>query len=55
MLTFGLMDSVFGIASLLCVMAELGDVKKADYCQMLVDICAMLSKGSRNYLLMQEL
>ena len=37
------------------VMAELGDVKKADYCQMLVDICAMLSKGSRNYLLMQEL
>ncbi len=37
------------------VMAELGDDKKADYCRMLVDICAMLSKDSRNYLLMQEL
>ena len=37
------------------VMAELGDDNKADYCRMLVDICAMLSKDSRNYLLMQEL
>lgn len=37
------------------VMAELGDDNKSDYCRMLVDICAMLSKGSRNYLLMQEL
>lgn len=37
------------------VMAELGDDKKADYCRMLVDICAMLSKDGRNYLLMQEL
>lgn len=36
-------------------MVELGDDKKADYCRMLVDICAMLSKDSRNYLLMQEL
>lgn len=37
------------------VMAELGEDKKADYCRMLVDICAMLSKDSRNYLLLQEL
>ncbi|MCH5268935.1 MAG: M56 family metallopeptidase [Lachnospiraceae bacterium] len=37
------------------VMAVLGDEKKADYSRMLVDICAMISKDSRNYILMQEL
>lgn len=37
------------------VMAVLGDENKPDYCHMLVDICAMLSKDSKNYLFMQEL
>lgn len=37
------------------VIAELGDDKKTDYCRMLVDICAMLSKDNRNYLFLQEL